>query len=49
MKKDIEICRMEAFCMFGEEEMIERKPRDTTATCNSIQVTYYEITLKRIM
>ena len=48
MKKNIEICRMQAFCLFGEEEHIEGKPRDTTALCNSISATYYQISMKRI-
>ena len=39
---------MEPFCLFGEEEHIEGKNRDTTATCSSISATYYEIPIKRI-
>jgi hypothetical protein len=43
VKKVVEIGIINPFCIFGEEEMIENKRRDTTVRCTSLNAIYYEI------
>lgn len=47
-KKNIEIGILSPFCLFGEEEHLEKKNRETDAICSSLEVVYYEINLRRI-
>ena len=46
--KAIEIGILSAFCLFGEEENFEKKNRETDAVCSSLEVLYYEISLKKV-
>ena len=46
-KKLIDIGVMTPFCIFGEEEYLMGKKRDTNAQCHSIDVEYYELSIKK--
>lgn len=35
-KKTVQISRLHSFCIFGAEELIENKNRETNAICNSL-------------
>lgn len=35
-KKTVQISRLHSFCIFGGEELIENKNRETNAICNSL-------------
>lgn len=47
-KKSIQIGVVTPICLFGEEEYFDRRPRDTSAVCSSLEVEYYEISIKKL-
>ena len=40
-KKNIDLGILSPFCIFGEEEHLEKKDRETNAICHSTEVIYY--------
>lgn len=47
-KKTLDIGLLSPFCIFGEEEYLGKKERETNAFCSSTEVIYYEIPFKKI-
>jgi hypothetical protein len=48
INKIIELGILTPFSLFGEEEIIEHKRRETTIRCSSLQAVFYSIEIKRI-
>ena len=46
--KNVEIGLINPFCIFGEEEIVESRLRETTVRCVALKNTYFSIELKKL-
>lgn len=49
VRKEIDIAVLSSFGLLGEEELIYRTPRETTAQIASLEASYYQIEFKKVL